>query len=174
MQITLDTDPRLNLIRRYAAGEVHVGERILRASCIITADAIVEEWRPDDLEALFALKPDVVLLGKGEVQEFPPAALRAAFAERKIGLEAMTLGAACRTYNILVQEGRRVAAALVIRHPGESRDRTIASFFVFLSAIIAFVSAPPPPCALCRSLVNPALSAMGDMLSGSEMTTQGP
>jgi uncharacterized protein len=113
MQMTLDADSRVNLIRAYSPGEVRVGERVLRASVIITADAVTENWDPADLEAVFALRPDVVLLGT-ERQEMPPAKVRAAFAERRIALEAMTLGAACRTFNILVQEGRRVAAALVL------------------------------------------------------------
>jgi uncharacterized protein len=114
MQMTLDADRRVNLIRSYSPSELRVGERVLRASALITAEDIVESWDPADLEAVFALRPDVVLLGEGERQVFPPAALRAAYAERRIALEAMTLGAACRTFNILVQEGRRVAAALVL------------------------------------------------------------
>jgi uncharacterized protein len=112
MQMTLDADPRVNLVRAYSADEVRVGERTLRASCIVTADAVIEHWNPEDLEALFALQPDVVLWGTGETQEFPAAEIRKAFAERRIALDAMTNGAACRTFNILVQEGRRVAAAL--------------------------------------------------------------
>ncbi len=61
---------------------------------------------------IFALQPDVVLLGTGAKQMFPAGAIRQAFAARKVGLEVMDLGAACRTYNILVQEERRVAAVL--------------------------------------------------------------
>ena len=114
MQMTLDADSRVNLIRSYSPGELRIGERIFHGSVLVTVDQLIEPWDPQDLEAIFALQPDVVLLGKGEVQEFPPAAIRAAFATRRIALEPMTLGAACRTFNILVQEGRRVAAALVI------------------------------------------------------------
>ena len=65
-----------------------------------------------DLEPLFALHPEVVLLGTGAKQVFPASDVRQAFAARRIGLEVMDLGAACRTYNILVQEERRVAAVL--------------------------------------------------------------
>lgn len=115
MQITLDADSRVNLIRSYTPGELRIGEQVFHDSLIVTADRLIERWDPQDLEAVFALKPDVVLLGSGEVQEFPAPATRIAFAQRRIALEAMTLGAACRTFNILVQEGRRVAAALVIQ-----------------------------------------------------------
>jgi len=114
MQLTLDADSAVNLIRSYAPGEVRVGERVFNANCIITADALIENWNGADLEAVFTLQPDVVLLGTGEVQQFAPREMRKAFEERRIALESMTLGAACRTFNILVQEGRRVAAALLL------------------------------------------------------------
>jgi uncharacterized protein len=112
MQLTLDADARVNLFHAYSVTEVRVGERVLHASCIVTPDAVIENWDPANLEAIFALEPDIVLLGTGETQRFPASATRKAFEERRIALEAMTLGAACRTFNILVQEGRRVAAAL--------------------------------------------------------------
>jgi uncharacterized protein len=122
MKLTLDADSRVNLIRSYAPGEVRVGQHILRANCIVTATQIVADWpasspealqRPE-LEAIFALGPEIVLLGTGAAQRFPPAEVRGAFLERRIALEPMDLGAACRTFNILVQEERRVAAALFV------------------------------------------------------------
>ncbi len=122
MKFTLEDNSRVNLIRSYAAGEVRVGERILRSSCIVTAETLIEGWEPATvadlqlahLEKIFALAPEVVLLGTGMTQRFAAAPIRAAFAERRIGLEAMDLGAACRTYNVLVQEERKVAAALLL------------------------------------------------------------
>ena len=64
--------------------------------------------------ALAELKsPDFLLLGTGEKQHFPSPDLRAAFDDAGIGLEAMNTGAACRTYNVLLAEGRPVAAALI-------------------------------------------------------------
>jgi uncharacterized protein len=123
MQLTLDADSRVNLVSAYAPGEVRVGERLLTANCILTAREIVADWsavtpealQAGDLEAIFALAPEIVLLGTGATQRFPPLAVRNAFLERRIGLEPMDLGAACRTFNILVQEERRVAAALFVR-----------------------------------------------------------
>ena len=112
MQLTLDADSRVNLIRSYAPGEVRIGERVFHQNVLVTASALIENWDAGDLDAVFALKPDVVLLGSGEVQQFPASSVRAAFALRRIALEPMTLGAACRTFNILVQEGRSVCAAL--------------------------------------------------------------
>jgi len=120
MKFTLESSSRVNLIRAYSAAEVRVGERSVRRSCIVTADALITDWEPVSfaelsaahLEPLLALQPELVLLGTGPTQRFPSAALRSAFTARGVGLEAMDLGAACRTFNILVQEERRVAALL--------------------------------------------------------------
>jgi uncharacterized protein len=99
-----------------------VSGRTLRANCIVTADTVVEDWNarsvenlaPEHLAPLFALEPEVVLLGNAAGQRFPSKEVRAAFLAKRIALEAMDLGAACRTFNILVQEGRRIAAALFV------------------------------------------------------------
>ncbi len=120
MKFTLDSRSDINLIRGYGAGEVRIGELVHHAPCIVTAQQLVLDWQVSDvaslvaadLEAIFNLKPDVVLMGTGAQQSFPPRAIRAAFAVHRVGLEVMDLGAACRTYNILVQEERRVAAVL--------------------------------------------------------------
>jgi uncharacterized protein len=120
MKFTLDARSDVNLIRGYGPGEVRVAELVQRAPCIVTADRLILDWpardvatlAAADLEPVFALQPDVVLMGTGAKQTFPGSAIRQAFAARKIGLEVMDLGAACRTYNILVQEERRVAAVL--------------------------------------------------------------
>ena len=87
------------------------------------ADKLIAQWPPatldelqvNHLEPIFELQPELVLLGTGTRQRFPSGEIRAAFAAQKIGLEAMDLGAACRTFNILVQEDRRVAAALFLK-----------------------------------------------------------
>lgn len=122
MKFTLDTSGRGNLIRAYASGAVHVGSRTLVRSCIVSAERIIEHWAPqdvarltpEDFEPVLELQPEIVVLGTGRVQRFPPAAVRGAFARRRVGLEAMDMGAACRTYNLLLQDQRRVVAALII------------------------------------------------------------
>ena len=122
MKFTLETTSRVNLIRGYSSQEIRIGEQRLHASCIVSADQLIESWppqtfaelAPEHLEAILALKPELVLLGTGPSQRFPPAAIRSAFTARGVGLEVMDLGAACRTFNILVQEERRVVAALFL------------------------------------------------------------
>ena len=68
---------------------------------------------PADFEAMLALTPEVVLLGTGSRQRFAHPRLHACLSAARIGLECMDTGAACRTYNILMAEGRRVLAALI-------------------------------------------------------------
>jgi uncharacterized protein len=122
VQFTLDAGAPPNLIRGYSVAEILIGSQRVTRSCIVTAQQLVTEWAPasfaelslDHLAAIFALEPDVVLLGTGPTQRFPDAPLRGVFAARRIGLEVMELGAACRTFNVLVQEERRVAAALFL------------------------------------------------------------
>jgi uncharacterized protein len=123
MKFTLENNPNVNFIRAYSPQELLIGEHSIRSSCIVMADALIADWPPatlDDLqvnhlEPLFELRPELVLLGTGATQRFAPAQIRTAFAGRGIGIESMDLGAACRTFNILVQEDRRVAAALFLR-----------------------------------------------------------
>jgi uncharacterized protein len=121
MKLTLDANTGVNLIRSYSNGELRVGEQVFHRSCILTPDAIFPNWRPtkvedltaSDFDALFATKPQLVLLGTGDRQQFPAVAIRGAFVRAGVGLETMDLGAACRTFNVLVQEDRRVCAALL-------------------------------------------------------------
>jgi len=121
MKLTLDANQGVNLIRSYSVHEVRVGDHILHRSCIILPDAVVADWRPstvddlvaDDLAPLLAGKPELVLLGTGASHRFAPTVIRGAFVKAGVALETMDLGAACRTYNVLVQEERRVCAALL-------------------------------------------------------------
>ncbi|HEY6452485.1 MAG TPA: MTH938/NDUFAF3 family protein [Steroidobacteraceae bacterium] len=120
MRLALDSDPRILLVRSYGGGEVVVGEQRIARPLIITPQRLILDWSATSfsslagpqLEALFALGAGIVLLGAGETQEFANAAVRASFRAHGIALECMTLGAACRTYNILASEERRVAAGL--------------------------------------------------------------
>ena len=99
-----------------------VNARELCASFIVTPQALVEHWPVTDiaaldaaqLEPLLALSPELIVLGCGDAQAFPPARAQAACLSRGIGLESMVNAAAARTFNVLAAEGRRVAAGFVI------------------------------------------------------------
>jgi uncharacterized protein len=123
MRLTDDRTGTALLVRSYAPGEVRVGDRVLQRSCVISAERLVDDWRPQtldeltaaDLEAIFALQPEIVVLGSGPRQRFPDPRLLATIMERGIGCEVMDTGAACRTYNVLVSEARRAVAALLLK-----------------------------------------------------------
>jgi uncharacterized protein len=122
MQLVLERPDFAYSLRGADGRHALVNERTLTRSFIVAPDALVESWpvrdvatmRPADLDALLALEPEVVLLGSGEAQAFPPADVAAACLQRGIGLEAMTNAAAARTYNVLAGEGRRVIAGFVM------------------------------------------------------------
>ncbi len=122
MQLTLERPDYAYTLRGADGRHALVNERSLEASFIVAPDALVESWpvtditamRPADLDPLLALAPEIVLLGSGETQAFPPAEVMAACLQRGIGLEAMTNAAAARTFNVLASEGRRVVAGFVI------------------------------------------------------------
>ena len=119
MQLTRDTTPA-HLIRSYEPGRIRIAERWLHGNLIVTADRLIEDWpvaspvdlEVADLQAALALQPTIVLLGTGAALEWPAADLMGALAARAIGLEIMSTPAACRTFNVLVHEQRRVVAAL--------------------------------------------------------------
>jgi len=121
MKLHLDAPRGTYLIRSYAPGQLLVGEATLHTSTIVSATTLTA-WRPAtiddlteaDLEPLYTLAPEVVLLGTGAQQRFPAATLLAALFSRRVGVEVMDTRAACRTYNVLVAEGRSVAAALML------------------------------------------------------------
>ena len=104
------------------AGRVTLNERRLDASFIVSADALLEAWRPRtvaeltaaDLEPVLALQPTVILLGTGTRHAFPAQAVMAAALTRGIGLEPMDNAAAARTFAVLAGEGRRVVAAFLV------------------------------------------------------------
>lgn len=100
------------------------GRLILRESFIITPQQLQREWPPgaiDEVEAehlsiIRELGLEVILLGTGKTLRFPAAAQLALLVSLGIGYEVMDTPAACRTYNLLAGEGRRVAAAIIIEN----------------------------------------------------------
>lgn len=109
-------------ITAYDEQHIAVNGRRLTRSFLLTPQRLVEGWPPasfdslgeTDLAAVAELGCPIVLLGTGPRQRFPAPALLRPLIERRIGFEIMDSHAACRTYNILMAEGRDVAAALII------------------------------------------------------------
>lgn len=122
MRLDLDRPAGVNIIHAVSAGEIRVGDRLIRTSVIIGAEDIIPDWPvsstqdidESSLASVLALEPDILLLGTGRNLVFPSARVHAGILARNIGLEVMDTPAACRTYNVLAAEGRRVIAALII------------------------------------------------------------
>lgn len=114
--------PGANVVTGTGPGWVRVGATEYRSNIVLLPDSVVEGWAPRGFEALaepdyaslLAYAPEMVLLGTGQTQRFPHPRLTAALSAARIGVETMDTRAACRTFNILVAEDRRVAAALIV------------------------------------------------------------
>jgi uncharacterized protein len=108
-------------VQAYDKGQVTINEKIYQQSLILSAREIISPWPVNDitelttqhLQSIVEQKPEVVLLGTGEKQQFPDIEIIGYFAQLGLGLEVMNNGAACRTFNILVAEDRQVVAALI-------------------------------------------------------------
>ena len=121
LKLHADTPTALNTVTAYGPGFIEIN-KVRHASAVLLTPDRVEPWEvasfealgEADLERLRVLAPEVALLGTGSRQRFPHPRLSRALSEARIGLEVMTTAAACRTYNILMAEGRKVAAALLL------------------------------------------------------------
>lgn len=122
MKIEREQADGKNLFTGYGEGYVEVNHARQAASLVVNGERLVTDWPPasidtmtaDHLAAIVALKPEIVLLGTGKAFRFPEPALLAPLYKAGIGVEAMDTPAACRTYNILLGEGRNVVAALIV------------------------------------------------------------
>ena len=120
MKLHLAQNPNQNLITGYGAGYVSVNGRRYERNLIVTPHAIVDDWpMRTELDAaalapVLRLAPQIILIGTGKTLRFPHPAVLKGLIAAKIGYEIMDTQAACRTYNILQEEGRQVAAALIL------------------------------------------------------------
>lgn len=121
MKLYLSVAAGQNLFTGYGEGYVLVNQQRYEQSLVVLPDQVITEWEAGQFEQLTGahfeflaeLNPEIVLLGTGKSLRFPHPALTTSLARLQIGLEVMDTFAACRTYNILMGEGRRVAAAVL-------------------------------------------------------------
>jgi len=122
VQIQLETGDNQNLIRAHSPGQITVNETIYHTSIIVLPNRVISDWPPQSFDQLdishmtllSELDSEVVLVGTGASLRFPRAELLSPLMNSRTGYEIMDTAAACRTYNILMGEGRKVAAALLI------------------------------------------------------------
>lgn len=122
MKLHLSSVTAQKIFTAHGAGYVAVGGQRFEHSIVVTPQQVYTDWQPHGFDALseahFAyfleLKPDVLLLGTGAQQRFLHPRLYRQLIEARIGVECMHNAAACRTYNILIEEGRKVVAAILL------------------------------------------------------------
>ena len=125
MQLTHEIPDYAYTLRSANGCSARVNDRTLMQSFILAPNELIEQWEaasaatltPESMAPLLALKPEMILLGSGERQSFPPASAMAACLTQGIGIEVMSNAAAARTFNVLAGEGRRVVAGFLLRQP---------------------------------------------------------
>lgn len=111
-----------NVFTGYGPGYVEVNRQRLETNLLVTSDSIDTGWAPDgfaqltrdDFAALLRFGPEIVLLGTGNALRFPHPRLTTDLTAKRIGVDVMDVKAACRTFNVLSAEGRKVLAALIL------------------------------------------------------------
>ena len=122
MKFSEDAGSKDRLITHYDRDYIAVNTRRYHHPIIVTSEHAPKQWdvtafealTPSDLAPLIESEPEIILIGAGEQQQFLPLALMQQIMGKGIGCEVMTTASACRTYNIILGEGRRVAAGLLI------------------------------------------------------------
>jgi len=123
MTLILDSNDARFQIRGFKPGFIQVNDQTFTESLIVSANKLITAWKPqllmeltrEDLTLVMELNPAILLLGTGEILQFPPIELYGDLINQGIGVEIMDTAAACRTFNALTSEGRDVVAALIIK-----------------------------------------------------------
>jgi len=121
MDLNLEIPQGHLFIRSIDANGIRVKDEYYTDPFVLSTQQILPTWSvatiadisEESLQHIFDLQPEVVLVGCGKNQVFLPPAIQMLFLSRNIGVEVMTTSAACRTFNVLAAEGRRVVAALL-------------------------------------------------------------
>ena len=124
MKLQPDPKEALNTVTRYDARYIEINEKRFNQSIMLMPQGVVEECqvqRFDDLSRqdfskMIEKKPALVIFGSGQRIRFPVPSLIQDLIQARIGFETMDTQAACRTYNILMSEGRLVLGAFLIEH----------------------------------------------------------
>ena len=122
MKLQSDPHSGANTITGYGDGYIEINKIPYSHAVLLSSDGEIIEWAiksfedlsPADFTQMAALKPELIIIGTGKRQRFPKPELLKTLIETKIGFEVMDSQAACRTYNILVGEGRQVLLALIV------------------------------------------------------------
>lgn len=121
MKLHLTQSEGNNLITAYTNSSISINQQPYQQSLMVMPQSLMTDWpvalleqlSPADFEKAIALKPELVLLGTGKSHQFLHPKIYARLTQQNLALECMSTAAACRTYNILMSEGRNVLAMLM-------------------------------------------------------------
>ena len=123
MKIELSTNNNdKNKISSYSNGSFTVNSQIFSNSIVISESKLLSEWAVNTfndiathhIEEIISYKPEIIIIGTGKSLKLLPEKFNALALSKGIGMEVMDTGAACRSYNLLVDEGRNVIAGLLL------------------------------------------------------------
>lgn len=123
MKIELDSEISIsNKIISYSDNSFRLKDKLIESNLLISKDRLIENWPEDPypafalqhLDQIFSWQPEIVILGTGRAPSFPNPEFIVYATSKSIGLEVMDTGAACRSYNLLIDEGRNVVACLFL------------------------------------------------------------
>lgn len=121
MKLNLANAGQQNVVTAHGEGYVEINAKRHQQSVMLGAHVVspwpvanIRDLTPNDLEVLKAHAPEVLIIGTGRRFTFPPPQALRPLVEARIGHEVMDTPAACRTYNVLLSEGRKVMAVLVV------------------------------------------------------------
>ena len=123
MKIELDTENvNFHKITSYSDDSFQIKDKIVKTNIIISKDRLIENWLDDGyqhfamqhLNEVISWRPEIILLGTGRDLSFPNQEVFSYINSKNIGFEVMDTGAACRSYNFLIDEGRNAVACLFL------------------------------------------------------------
>lgn len=118
----------VNAVARLEPGKIWIHQTLFEASVLVPWVGAVAPWpidqvgqlRAEHFDQMLAFEPELVIFGSGTLQQFVSPQLYRSLIERRIGIETMDTAAACRTFNVLVNEGRKVLGALMLNNRANS------------------------------------------------------
>lgn len=121
MHINLEA-PDQHAIQSYSTDQIQINSIIYKNSLIVSREEIISDLEIKHiqdidehyLDQLLSLKPELILIGHEQAGKFPPISIITSLSQKRIGIECMSIGAACRTYNVLLSEHRAVVLGCII------------------------------------------------------------
>ena len=121
MELTLDPNKPKNFIRNYENNKLYIGKTTFSHNLLISEESIgkwiindINNLVNNDMKNILLLKPEIIIIGTGENQIMPSNEIMSFIHGKKIGLEFMITESACKTFNLLISEGRKVVAGLIV------------------------------------------------------------